>query len=170
MSMSELGEQLDRFYLTHRRCGALTPLYDRALRFGVIAARGNVLQPAATQAGVELGRASHASRLVSQLGGHRDAVVSAAFSGDGRRVVTASWDGTARVWDAESGNEVALLKGHTHVVVSAAFSRDGRQVVTASQDQTARVWDAESGKEVALLKGHAGAVVSAAFSRDGRRV
>ncbi len=82
----------------------------------------------------------------------------AAFSGDGKRVVTASQDDTARIWDAESGKEIAVLKGHTGGVNTAAFSGDGKRVVTASDDKTARIWDAESGKEIAVLKGHAGTV------------
>ena len=91
------------------------------------------------------------------LKGHTEQqVVSASFSGDGRRVITASYDSTARVWDAETGKELALLKGHTAIVESASFSLDGRRVVTASWDETARVWDAETGKQLALLKGHTG--------------
>ena len=66
---------------------------------------------------------------------------SAAFSGDGKRVVTASGDQTARIWDAESGQEIAVLKIHTGVVLSAAFSGDSKRVVTASDDKTARIWD-----------------------------
>jgi WD40 repeat protein len=67
--------------------------------------------------------------------------MSAAFSPDGKRVVTASFDKTARLWDAASGKEIAVLKGHTNQVQSAAFSPDGKRVVTASSDNTARLWD-----------------------------
>jgi WD40 repeat protein len=59
--------------------------------------------------------------------------------------VTASLDGTARLWDSVSGQEIATLKPHQGEPVlqmkSAAFNRDGTLVVTASADQTARVWD-----------------------------
>jgi WD domain, G-beta repeat len=65
----------------------------------------------------------------------------AAFNGDGKRVVTASPDKTARVWDAQSGKEIAVLRGHDDRVVTAAFSSDGKWVVTASNDNTARIWD-----------------------------
>lgn len=109
------------------------------------------------------------AQLVS-LEGHRGMVNSAAFSADGTRVVTASDDKTAKVWDAHSGKELLTLQGHQLEVQSAAFSADGTRVVTASSDQTAKVWDAHSGKELLTLKGHQERVNSAAFSADGTRV
>ncbi|MEH2036760.1 WD40 repeat domain-containing protein, partial [Nostoc sp.] len=71
--------------------------------------------------------------------GHTDTVNSASFSPDGERIVTASSDNTARVWDM-TGNLVAELQGHTDTVNSASFSPDGERIVTASSDNTARVW------------------------------
>ena len=101
---------------------------------------------------------------------HGSRVVSAAFSPDSTRIVTASDDKTARVWRADTGTLIAELKGHANAVVSAAFSPDGTRVVTASWDKTARVWGADSGALLAELKGHAHQVDSAAFSPDGTRV
>jgi WD domain, G-beta repeat len=60
---------------------------------------------------------------------------------DGKRIVTASHDKTARLWDAETGKPIGEIKGHEHIVMSAAFSPDGKRVVTASFDKTARLWD-----------------------------
>ena len=101
---------------------------------------------------------------------HGGPVYVAAFSADGKRIVTASGDKTARVWDAETGLLLATLSGHTGVVHHAAFSPDGTRIVTASQDSTARVWDAETGKLLATLTGHARVVYDAAFSPDGNRI
>jgi WD40 repeat protein len=69
--------------------------------------------------------------------------MSAAFSPDGRFVVTASQDGTARVWGARAGQGLVILRGHTDWVYSAAFSPDGHFVITASQDGTARIYACE---------------------------
>jgi WD40 repeat protein len=69
-------------------------------------------------------------------------VVSATFSPDGKRIVTASWDNTARLWDADTGKQIGEpLTGHTNFVLSAAFSPDGKRIVTTSFDQTARLWE-----------------------------
>lgn len=73
------------------------------------------------------------------LEGHANGVYSAVFSADGQRVVTASEDGTARVWD-QAGRELQVLEGHTGPVRSARFSEDGKWVVTNSEDGTARIW------------------------------
>jgi WD40 repeat protein len=104
------------------------------------------------------------------LVGHQASVVSATYSPDGMRVVTSSYDNTARVWDAESGRALATLAGHKGYVYVATFSPDGKRVVTACQDKTARVWDAETGRALATLVGHLSNVYTAMFSPDGKRV
>jgi WD40 repeat protein len=104
------------------------------------------------------------------LQGHSGAIATVAFSPFGQRVVTASADRTARIWNAASGQSIAELEGHCAEVVSAAFSPDGQRVVTASADKTARIWDAANGHLIAKLEGHSAEVISAAFSPDGRLV
>jgi WD40 repeat protein len=91
--------------------------------------------------------------------------------------VTASDDTTARIWDAETGQQLLSLVGHRVPISSAAFSPDGRRVVTASferildfMETTARIWDAETGQQLIVLKGHQMGLQDASFSQDGRRV
>jgi WD40 repeat protein len=80
------------------------------------------------------------------LAGHRGPVRTASFSPDGRFILTASDDRTARVWDVTTGQEVSVLRGHRKGLLSAAFSPDGSRMVTAGDDRTARVWDAGMGQ------------------------
>jgi WD40 repeat protein len=88
--------------------------------------------------------------------GHTDGVNAAAFSSEGSRIVTASADNTARVWNARTGALDAVLAGHTDRVLGAALSRDNSRIVTASADNTARIWDAATGAALATLRGHTG--------------
>ena len=97
---------------------------------------------------------------------------SVAFSPDGKRIVTGSWDKTVKVWDAATGQEVLTLKGHTTGVRSVAFSPDGKRIVTGigGINATVKVWDAEKEQNVLVLKGHTDTVTSVAFTDDGKRI
>jgi hypothetical protein len=70
------------------------------------------------------------------------------FSPDGARLATASYDRTARLWEARTGQELLALKGHTGSVASVCFGPDGTRLATASGDTTARLWDARAGQEL----------------------
>ncbi len=111
-----------------------------------------------------------AGRLPEHILKHEDPVRSATFSPDGTCVVTASWDKTARVWDARTGQSIGPPLKHEGSVNSAAFSPDGTRVITASSDKTARVWDATTSQPIGSPLKHEKSVTSAAFSPDGTRV
>ncbi len=104
-----------------------------------------------------------------------------ALSPDGKRVATACEDGTARVWDLETGRPLGGPLRHKGAVRSVAYRTDGRQLVTAGDDRTARIWDADTGQAIRVLD-HSrldlvaffgqtpGPVLAAVFSPDGERV
>ncbi len=102
-------------------------------------------------------------------------VQDASFSPDGSRVVTASEDGTAQVWDAATGQKIGQPMRHANWVHTAEFSPDGTKVVTASWDGTARVWDARTGVQIGSAMQHdvsieGGKVNCAHFSADGTEI
>jgi WD40 repeat protein len=109
------------------------------------------------------------TQVLAVLSGHTGAVRSVGFDPEGDRIITASTDGTAALWQADTGERQAILRGHTDRVNAATFSPDGTQVVTASTDRSARLWDANTGSESAVLD-HEGDVLGAVFAPDGSRV
>ena len=73
------------------------------------------------------------------LKGHADRITSIAFSPDGKRLVTSSWDGTAKIWNLRTGREAATF-GHRNYVTAATFSPDGEWLATGSSDRSVKVW------------------------------
>lgn len=102
--------------------------------------------------------------------GHRDRVLSVAFSPDGKLVVTASLDKTARVWEVDTAKPIAILGGQAGAVRTAIFSPKGDFILTASDDGTARVWETGTNKVIAELRGHTASLSKAAFSPDGKYI
>ncbi|MBE9032990.1 TIR domain-containing protein, partial [filamentous cyanobacterium LEGE 11480] len=102
------------------------------------------------------------------LEGHGDIVWHGTFSPDGQRILTTSWDKTARLWDA-SGRLITKLEGHGDIVLHGTFSPDGQRILTTSWDKTARLWDA-NGRLITKLEGHGDSVWHGTFSPDGQRI
>ena len=104
--------------------------------------------------------------LLKVLPGHEHLISGLAFSGDA--VVTASFDGTARVWDLGAGRETFVFRGHRGPVNQAAASPDGSLVATTGEDGSTRLWEPLTGRERLTLTGHSSLVFGASFSPDGR--
>jgi WD40 repeat protein/serine/threonine protein kinase len=100
---------------------------------------------------------------------HPAPVRTAAFSPDGRTVLTVCDDSRAYLWETATGTVRARLE-HPADVLAAVFSPDGRLVLTAGEDGTARLWDAATGGPAGGPLRHAGPVRVAAFGRGGRTV
>lgn len=104
------------------------------------------------------------------INGHQNPIFSTVYSPDGRSILTASMDGTAKVWDLNADVETPRLTlvGHTQGVTSATYSSDGRYIVTTSYDGTAKIWDAQTGGLRTTLIGEQGFLIGASFRADGR--
>ncbi len=101
--------------------------------------------------------------------GHTLPVQAVAYSPGGETVLTGGFDGTGRLWDADTG-EVLTTVEHGAWVWSVAFAPDGGRFLTAGEDGVARVWDIGTGALVRTLEEPGTAVYAAAFSPDGARV
>jgi Flp pilus assembly protein TadD len=119
--------------------------------------------------GVKVWDATDGRALVT-LRGHAGSVSGVAYSPDGRRIASSSWDRTVKVWDATTGRELLTCRGHTTLVQGVVYSPDARHIASAGMDATVRLWDAATGQEVLRLESHTGPVNGLAYSPDGRRI
>ncbi len=101
---------------------------------------------------------------------HDDWIWDVAYSPTGDQIATTSREGTAKIWNAETGEHLSSLSGHEGWVIGVAYSPDGKRIVTTSSDGTARVWDALTGEWLFTMTGHGASVLQAVFSPDGSQI
>ncbi len=105
--------------------------------------------------------------------GHNGDIHNIHFSHNGKKIVTASDDQTAKIWDAATGKLLHNLSGHTHDVIDAKFSPNDSKLITCSDDETAKIWDAVTGKLLLTIEGkqyHNFVVFNAEFSPDSSKI
>ena len=101
-------------------------------------------------------RVRSVSRCSASIPGHGEAILATQFSpASSSRMVSGSGDGSARIWDCDTGTPLYTLKGHTSWVLVVSWSPDDSMIATGGMDNTVRIWDPKTGQAIgAPLKGH----------------
>jgi WD40 repeat protein/mono/diheme cytochrome c family protein len=108
-------------------------------------------------------------RLIRSLNGHTGWVVQAVLAPDGRKLVSASDDGTVRLWNLDNGQQERTYRGHQTGVKCVAFSPDSTRLVSGGNDSTVRLWDLASGEELKMFAKHSEPLVAVTFIDSGRQ-
>ena len=155
-----------------RDCRAAGATFNRVTSNRLRLIRSETAQSPGAEPAIFRGSANRKpeTELLTSAGGHSSPVVGCAWSPDGTRLLSASWDDKLRIWDASSGDCLSTLSGHSESVRACAWSPDGTRLLSASEDKTLRIWDASSGDCLSTLSGHSASVRACAWSPDGTRL
>lgn len=111
-------------------------------------------------------------KVTQSLKGHTSGVAAVAFSPNGERLVSGSFDNSLRLWDLKTGKELKQFPGVTDHVRSVDYSADGKRILSGHYGPTTeflmRLWDVESGKEISRFKAHKQDVTAVFFLPDGK--
>jgi WD40 repeat protein len=113
-------------------------------------------------------------RLVAVLDGHTKPVECLAFTPDGGKLASGSFDTSVRIWDVPSWKEVKVYRGHSGAITGIAIHPDGRSVASTSMDSRLRgeirFWDIRTAEDSQVLRGHSAFVRRPSFLPDGKRL
>ena len=138
-----------------------------ALRLAILASRAGWASDTIDEGRFALSNAASVARIQVTIQNRR--IEGAVFDAGGTRILSWGFDRTARIWDAETGEQIGPWLEHGGWVNGAVFSTDETRILTWSRDGTARLWDGASGAQIGSSLDHEGDVVGASFSADGTR-
>jgi hypothetical protein len=107
-------------------------------------------------------------KLIATMRGHDDVVFCVAFSPDGKKLASASFDKSVRLWKINGDHELTI-PDHSDFVYAVAFSPDGTKLASASKDRTVKLVDVR-GKSLFTFSGMDQDVLAVAYSPDGKQV
>ncbi|MFH1764122.1 MAG: hypothetical protein ABIF09_08025, partial [Gemmatimonadota bacterium] len=116
-----------------------------------------------------INRPDQRSPCIATLSGHHNEVCSVAVTPDGKRIVSAGFDGVLRVWASDSGEEVFTLRGHEASVRAVAVTPDGQTIISGDDDGFLRTWDPETGHAKSVWRGHSSLINALSVFPDSRR-
>jgi len=133
-----------------------------------LALEANDISDPPSQVKLMLAEAAYAPGARQLLTGHEGAVQDVVISPDGKTALSASEDGTMRLWDLASGETLRTFTGHNAAVKSVDMSPDGKTALSASADETLRLWDLASGEILRTLTDHSAPINRVLISPDGK--
>ena len=148
-----------------------------SLKAAISAHRGTVTQLVRSPDGKQIAFATTSyvhvfnlfnGKLAYSLIGHRGYISSLAWRNDGQQILTSSYDNTAKLWQAGTGQLQRSVTVNGVDLNIAVFSPDGKNFVTGGDDRLLRVYETESGKLLRSLKGHEEIVEALAYSANGK--
>src|SRR5262249_20244707 len=113
-----------------------------------------------------LWRLCHGARLT--LRGHPHVVYAVAVSPDGTTLTSGCHDGTVKLWNPATGQELASVQGHARAIYALAYSPDGQLLAAGTEDGLVKLWNAATRQELRSFPAHPVGVLALAFAADGR--
>ena len=102
---------------------------------------------------------------------HSGVVRDCSLLPDSKKVISASFDRTLKLWDLETGKEIRSFIGHKNSIQSCTVSLvENQYMISASRDQTLKLWDLETGKEIRTFSGHKDFVIGCIITPDGKQM
>lgn len=108
--------------------------------------------------------------ILSRYSKHANSVDSVAWSPNGQRIASGSYDNTVQIWNPIDGSQIFVYNRHSNVVNSVAWSPNGQHIASGSIDRTVHIWNAVNGTDSFIYRGDSNRILSVAWSPDSKRI